>query len=382
MNKYFLIIVLLLVGITKALSYPNFIGKGYHACLTCHYNPFGNGPLNDYGRGVAASTLAGRLFIDESTTDEHLGESAGFLFNTPKNTWFRPALDYRGLYLIGDVNDSNSEPRVIHMQMDLSTTLIFGEKKNLIISGTYGVVPSNSRRNTNDDLWFSREHYIGYRPIESLGIYVGKMDKVFGIRHPDHTAYARVNNGIAQFDATHGVMVHVGRQKFDLGIQRFIGDKEKPEDEQTEGYTGKFEYSITDNIRLGISYLSEALQNKERTANSLLAKMGIGKGSSIMFEYGNTTEIENETNQQSTSQYIFMQNHILINRGLYFMMTLEQNNPNIEQSTQNYKISPGIQYFPFQRLELRAEVTNNKLYDSDTFQKDFWSFFGQMHLWF
>jgi hypothetical protein len=365
---------------SSLLAYPNFISKGYHACLTCHYNPFGNGPLNDYGRGVAGSTLADRLLISDKTTDEQLGESSGFLFSQPENKWFRPAVDYRSLYLIGDINDSKSEPMFIHMQMDASATMIFGEKKNLIVSGTYGVIPSNSSR-TKEEEWYSREHYIGYRPVESLGLYIGKMDKVFGIRVPDHTAYSRGYNNLGQYDATHGAVVHIGQKNFDLGIQYFIGNKEVPDDEQSQGYTTKLEYSISEKVRLGFSYLSEEYDTYTQTLNSLLAKMGIGKGSSVMLEYGQKDKTLN-TGSTVASQYLFMQNHILLKRGLFFMMTMEQYKADITSADEVYKITPGIQYFPFQRLEVRAELTNNKQYEAGTIKDDTWSFFGQMHLWF
>jgi hypothetical protein len=380
MFKISFLLFVLFTSTAKLYAYPNFIGKGYHACLTCHYNPFGNGPLNDYGRGVAASTLADRVFISDETTDEHLGESSGFLFGQPNNKWFRPAIDYRSLYMIGDINDSESEPRYIHMQMDATATMIFGEKRNLIVSGTYGVTPSNSTR-TGEEERYSREHFVGYRPTESLGLYLGKMDKVFGIRVPDHTAYSRGYNNIGQHDATHGAVVHIGRQSFDLGLQYFLGNKEVPTEEQSQGYTGKFEYSISENIRLGLSYLSEEYETYSQSLYSFLTKMGVGKGSSLMLEYGFKDKTL-DSGVATTSQYLFMQNHILLKRGLYFMMTMEQYKSDVSSASEVYKISPGIQYFPFQRVEIRAELTNKKQYQAGSVNDDTWSYFGQLHLWF
>jgi len=55
-------ILLTCVYSQSAKAYPNFIGHGYTSCINCHYNPFGGGPLTDYARAVAATTISSRNF--------------------------------------------------------------------------------------------------------------------------------------------------------------------------------------------------------------------------------------------------------------------------------------------------------------------------------
>jgi hypothetical protein len=385
---------MLLIPSIKAMAYPNFIGKGYQACLTCHYNPFGNGPLNDYGRAVGATAIADRLFVSKDTSDEELGERSGFLFSKPNQTWFRPSLDYRGMQLDRQIDQDKPVRKFIHMQMDATITLKFGEADKYIATFTHGVIPDNSVRPVNgeyNELQFSKEHYIGIRPIQELGIYLGKMDKVFGIRVPDHYSYAKRFGNLHQYSASTGVMLHWGQEEFDWGVQAFdgAGHIEKKESEQTKGFTTKFEYSIHKDVRVGVSVLSEEDPNQnKKDMKALTAKFKVGNGSSVMAEFG---EIVNTTNAnlQTTSNYMFMQNHLNLTRGLYFITTFEYFQSDIDKDSEVYVVSPGLQYFPWQRVELRAELRNERKFSSETInnnqtpiENDSWDFIGQVHLWF
>lgn len=375
-----------------SFAYPNFIGKGYQACLTCHYNPFGNGALNDYGRAVSANVIAGRLFVSDSTSDEELGNRSGFFFSKPQNKWFRPSLDYRGMQWEQDIDQQEPVKKYIHMQMEANVTLKFGEADKYIASFTHGVVPDNSARPLDssseiEELQFSREHYIGIRPVSSFGIYLGKMDKVFGIRVPDHNAFSKKYTNLHQYSSSTGVLLHYGKESFDAGFQIFNseGDVEKKQAEQTRGFTGKFEYDFFGNSRTGFSYLNEKDPlNKEKVVYALHSKLGVGNGSSVMFEIG---DIKNtpQGGVTTTSRYMFLQNHVLLFRGFYFMTTLEHYQPNVENNFEFYRVAPGLQYFPFQRMELRAEIYNLRTFNDDQSSpvtKDNWSYIGQIHLWF
>ncbi|MBD66909.1 MAG: hypothetical protein CME62_17030 [Halobacteriovoraceae bacterium] len=370
-------------------SYPHFIGKGYHACLTCHYNPFGNGPLNDYGRGVSATGLSGRLFMGEDVSDQDLSNRSGFLLNNPQKMWLKPALDYRRAVLDTDIRTDDGEPRYITMVADVSLSAVFGKAKDWIVTMTYGMVPSDSIPGgkaeydveAGDDLTFSREHYIGKRITPEVGVYLGKMDKVFGIRVPDHTAFSRSVTSNNQYSSTHGAVVHYGKQSFDLGVQYFIGDLEKEEEYRSSGLATKFEYSITKDVRLGVSYQNETFDNDSKLdSKAFIFKSAIGEGSSLMAEYGFQDRYDTE-GEATPQQYFFMQNHILLTKGLYYLTTFEQYNANTEQTNNIYRLSPGVQWFPLQRFELRADLINQKTISTTSATRDEWMFLGQVHIW-
>ncbi len=384
------IIFLIILFSGSAQAYPNFISKGYHACLTCHYNPFGNGPLNDYGRALGASAIADRLFIPDSVTDEKLAENSGFFFSKPSQKYIRPSIDYRGMQLNRGIDQDDPDRRYINMQIDLSLTAKFGKTDNYIATFTHGIVPDNSARpidGKTQELNYTREAYVGYRPVPSLGFYVGKMDKVFGIRIPDHNAYSRLSTNLNQYSASTGVMVHYGEEKFDFGIQYFNGegDIEKRDNEQTRGFTTLFEYSIFTDYRIGASLLTEEdINNNKKDIAAFIFKARVGKASSLMLETG---QINNElvSSGESSSRYIFMQNHLNLKRGMNFLFTYQYLQADIDKESEIFIYAPGFQYYPWQRVELRAEIQNQRVVDEDSntpVASDSWSFLGQVHLWF
>jgi hypothetical protein len=137
-----------------------------------------------------------------------------------------------------------------------------------------------------------------------------------------------------------------------------------------------------DNLRLGLSYLSETNDNKDNTsAMALIYKQAIGKGSSILFEYG-SVDTTPDGGDTINSSYAFLQNHIYLAKGLYYMMTFEHYNPNTEETANEYRISPGVQWMPVQRVELRFELTNQKAINTTISRRDSWYYMGQVHLWF
>ena len=385
-----LTILILILNCTSALAYPNFISKGYHACLTCHYNPFGNGPLNDYGRAVSASAISDRLFISNDTTDELLAERSGFLFSKPSQEYIRPSLDYRGMQLDQGIDQDKPTRRFIHMQMDATLTAKFGKANNYIATFTHGIVPDNSARiieGKKEELNYAREYYIGYRPLPEIGVYFGKMDKIFGIRIPDHNLFHKSKGNLNQYSSSKGAMLHWGKKSFDFGIQYFNGieDTEKTRAEETIGYTSKFEYSVADNLRIGFSFLDEKdADDNKKNMSALSLKARVGKASSIMIEAGQINDSKTVSGKKS-SQYLFMQNHLNIKRGLNFLFTYQYFQDDTKTNSEVFTFAPGLQYYPWQRVELRTEIQNQRSIDDNQDTpviQDSWSLLSQVHLWF
>jgi hypothetical protein len=381
MKKFALWPILLLLPCI-GYSYPHYIGKGYHQCMTCHSNPFGNGPLNDYGRGVAATALTDTVFNNKKTTNEQLSHRSGFFFNSAKSKFFRPSIDTRVGNLNTAIESEEPDQKIIIMQADINFTFQFGVNQKYFSSHTLSYVPADSATRGNlykenaqagEAYTHLRENYLGARVTQNLGLYLGKMDKVFGIRVPDHNAVNKNLTGIpSQHDATYGAMVHYGRELFDLGFQYYLGDYEKVEEFRSSGFSGKAEYSVTRDVRLGFSYLNETYEKAsgkpQHDAMAGIFKMGIGKGSSLLWEYGQKSKITN--NLKVSSNYFFMQNHIYLRKGLYYITTFQQANPDTSSTTNFYSFSPGIIYMPMQRVELRFDLTDTKTYSTTGVTKD------------
>jgi hypothetical protein len=372
--------------LNHVLAYPNFVGHGYTSCLTCHYNPFGNGPVNDYGRALSATTVSSRVFFDEHTTEEELAKRSGFLGTHPNQGWFRPGVDYRGLFIKRNVGKRNSQSNYIHMQGDVNGVIKLGSRDQVILSGTFGYAPMPSALKNSAQLgkvkeYRTREHYIGYRPVQSFGVYAGLMDKIFGIRTSDHTNYSRIINGVSQNDQSHGIQFHYTSNKVEAGVGYFIGNTIQDEEVKQRGFSAKLDYLLAYNSALGLSLLgssSEVLKNESAAVHFVA---GTGRGSAVLIELGqNTKQPLQGTSKKIQTQYSLAQFYFNAIRGLYLFQTFEHLKN--QDGTYNLRFGPGFQFFPMQRLEFRFDLKNTRSHLDQASVEDSWDLLGQVHLWF
>ncbi|MFZ4713144.1 MAG: hypothetical protein ACOYL6_05520 [Bacteriovoracaceae bacterium] len=373
----------LLLFSSKVLwAYPQFLGYGYTSCLNCHYNPLGNGPLTDYGRAVSAS-IAGRKLYPDSVAEEKLAEYSGFFFRKPSTTWLRPSLDYRGMRLTRSYGTKQEKTEFIHMQSDVNVVVKLGVRDQFISSITYGYVPTPiNKQAPNESNYRSREHYMGYRFNPELGLYTGLMDKAFGLRVADHNAFSRQTNNLSQNDQSHGATLHWGKSEFDLGVNYFIGNLNQDSNLRQKGASTIFEYTLFKNFRPGVSYLNSKSTFSKNNITALHGRIGVGKGSSLMIELGATNKESIITTKKIKSRYLFMQNHLNLMRGLFFVNTAEYYRGSVSSQDYVVRLGPGIQFFPMQRLELRADFYNTRSFNQNTASDDTWDLTAQAHLWF
>ncbi|MEQ1879209.1 MAG: hypothetical protein ABL958_21400 [Bdellovibrionia bacterium] len=386
MRNFFLVFALF--APSTSWSYANFIGYGYTSCATCHYNSFGNGPLNDYGRALWATEIAGRAFHGSNVDEESLGNQSGFLGSMKLPEFWKPSIGFRGLNYMSNVGGSSSQSRFIVMQGDFTNVLAFGSREDLAIVFNVGYIPkpqsavnSNNPKLTSN--WISREHYIRYSISRPLRIYLGMMDKVYGLRIPDHNAFSREQTALAQNDQAHGVIVGLSYDKFELGVGGFAGNLYQDEALRQIGASGMFEVELAEKWRLGASALSSGNQYVALNMAALHTRIGVGKGSSIMTELGAINRKPKNNSEASLAAYALMQNMLRIGRGMHWLTTFEYYTSDINKlKTKQMRFTPGFQWFPAQRIEMRVEAMNSRSYDPDNAQKDVWDLLGQIHLYF
>ncbi len=364
-----------------ARAYPSFIAYGYTSCLTCHFNPYGNGPLTDYGRALSATTISSRPFYaSKVTTDEDLGNQSGFLGSTNLGDHIRPAFDFRRLLLVSRL-DKDRKINIYQMQADANIVLKFGEDK-YYFSGTIGYAPDPQGAPTTQDHLISREHYIGARLNDHWGLYTGFADVLYGIRVPDHTAYSRMKTSLAQNDQVHGVFTHYTDDKIEGGIHVFAGNLYQAEELRPKGVSAEIEYEAWKKSRVGISALYSKNDYRKRIMSGLHLRSQIAEGQSVLAELG---IIHESTTIPATtlSNYLFLQSMHRIFRGLHVLANLEYYT--LEAFTPNaryYRFGPSLQYYPMQRIELRADLQDTKKVDSTAGNTNTLNFIGQMHLSF
>ena len=370
-----------------ALAYPHFIGLGYNSCITCHYNPFGNGPINDYGRAVSGTAIAGRDFYDEHKPEDLIASETGFFFKQPKsNQHWRPFIGYRGMVFRSNMGQESAKTEYIQMQLDANMVVKFGSQDQYIASGAFGYAPvPRSLQNTpaGDAMktYRTREHYIGWRPKPNFGIYFGLMDKPYGIRVVEHNSYSRISPQITQDDQAHGVILHYAGTSFEAGLDAFVGNLINKADIRTKGFSGTFEQTVFEKNRLGASILSQKNDYLKELATSIHSRSQISHGTSVLFELGRVDKTPTNGTNIRKEYYALLQNHIQTNRGLYVLNSMEYYKSSIDR---NYRVrfGPGLQYYPFSKLELRLDLYNTRNFNQEATSKDRWDLLLQAHAWF
>lgn len=380
---YILLILSLTLTSLNSWAYPQFISHGYNACLTCHYNPHGNGPLNAYGRGLSATAISDRILHNDEKSEQELSDNSGFMYMKDFHEKIKPSLDYRGLYLDRDVDKNDGESEFINMQADLNIVYLFDKEAKLFTSISYGYAPKPKSVAKEDiETYRSREHYIGYRPKKEIGFYLGMLDKVYGIRTPDHIAFSRQTTGLAQNDQTHGLVIHYNDDLFDLGVHTFIGNLDQDEALRQKGASIKLESNNNSKFKPGISALNSRSDFFASQLMSIHFKAAYSKGSSTLFEFGKQQKENIASLEVEKSTFLFLQNYLYLRRGTYFFTTAEYYRPNDELDTEIARIGPGFQYFLNQGVEFRFDLYNTKSFNPSAATKDTYDFTGQVHLWF
>jgi hypothetical protein len=380
----FIFSFLLLLIASTTLAYPAFVSYGYKNCMTCHYNGQGSGPLNDYGRALFSQEIASRSFYSAKTTDEELGESSGFLGKTSLPYWLRPGIKYRGLYLKTDPGSEISKTRVIHMQGEANLAVSFDQDQKYVLVGSYGYVPTPQGQSSTSTVkysnWLSREHYFRWQVNDAYFVFLGSMDKTYGIRIIDHTAYSRLYTGNAQNDQTHGVMVQHIRPDQEITGHVFVGNLAQDAENRQKGFSAMYEKDLGEFHRVGTSALMSNNSYVKWTRLEGHSKFGFGKGNSLLTELG---LVKNEIAATSTTTgvYAMIEANALMARGYNFVSQIDYYNQTTStQSPDLIRWSAGLLMFPAPRYEFRTFLVNGRAVSDSGVSPDQWALQAQLHL--
>lgn len=374
---------LLLLICPKANSYPSFISYGYSNCILCHYNGRGNGPLTDYGRGVFAAELAANDFTDPKKTEDDLSEESGFLGKKKLPNWFRPGIKYRGLWYQTNPGSKESLSKFIHMQADFNTAIHFDQEQKLVASFSFGYypVPASMKGDPNRPSdWITREHYLRYIYNPQLTLFVGLLDKAYGIRTADHTAFSRTKLGLAQNDQAHGVMAIYKMDTWEFTPQLFVGNLSQDSDLRQKGITFMAEKDLNEYQRVGANILTSEnnyVRNLRLSGHTL---MGFGIGNSLLVEAG-VNQNTPKTSEGKTGAYAMAESMALIRKGYYFLSQAEYYNQTMTtNSPDNLKWTFGMVSFPYLKTEFRLTLVTGRNISDESVGSDTWSIQSQLHL--
>lgn len=373
-------VILLFVAINTSHALPEFIGYKYNSCLTCHFNGLGNGPLNDYGRALWASEIAGKLFVSNKT-DEELADSSGFLGKKQLPWWIRPGIKARRLAY--QINPPTKETQDILMQANLNVALFFDQDQKYAFVASTDYVPIEQREDAspgeNVSEWISREHYFRWQATDDWWMYFGLTDKVYGLRIINHTAYSRVRVGLGQNDQSHGVVAHYIQPTWEWSGNIFVGDLLKKAETRHKGFSTMYEYDLKENWRIGVSALSSTSESVRHQRLGFLSKYGFGHGSAILYEMG-LIEDKLTDSEAKLGYYTYGEAIQKITRGHHFFVVAQSYKDKFGSKADNIKTAIGVLLYPVARTEFRFELEKNSQYANTTeVQKDTWALLAQIH---
>lgn len=368
---------------SRAWSYASFIGFGYTSCMTCHYNPHGNGQLNDYGRALFASEIAARPFWNKKASDEELAQKSSFTYQEPTPRFIHPSFKYRDLYLTTSPTGTNSYKRYV-MQADAGVALHFDENDKYIFVGSVGYTRLPLNQDVKEGAWnynlLSHEHYLRMQIAEEQFLSVGLIDIAYGLRLVDHTAVNRRGIGLDQNSQVHGVLYNYFPEKWIIGVHAFGGNQMRDEISRVSGASATVEYEMREKLTVGASALAGSTQLQKQTLTSVHSRIGVGKGSSLMTEWG-LNRTEPKTGDATTGAYGIVVGTMRLIRGLDVETQMEFLKSSLsEASREGYRYTFGFIYFPFQRVELRVQAVDSRSLSPNEVEGDAWAAQTQLHL--
>jgi len=383
--KFALTILVVLFANTVALAYPEFIGYGYTSCLTCHVNGLGNGPLNDYGRALWSAEIASRAFYPKSMSDEDIADQSGFLGKPDRLPyWIRPHVKHRQIQITTGLQGPDENRMHFKMQDDIGLTVSNESGK---YAGVVTYAPVQYNRLPRTERYIAREYYLRAEIVETWWLYVGLIEKVFGIRNVDHSSFQRTfqgfnpklnsANGNAQ---SNGVILHKISDNWEVAGNVFTGNPHEDVENRQKGFSVMGEYGVDEFKRLGASAMTAKNDRLQKDIYAVHYRQGLGKGSAFLFEYGYLQE-QPVANPQTRGSYNLFQTNINIVRGYNLKTTIERYNAEFKASSPDiWRWGIGILAFPLPRIELRADVINGRSFYEGPVADDSWTYQGQIHV--
>lgn len=363
MLHFFCFILALFSIFSRAgFSYPSYIAYGYTACLTCHFQPGGGGPINSYARAVQATEISGNLFNQSILQLEKFSEFPVRSFS--EKLEFQTS--FRGLWLARNIQSSVPSSSWITMQADLAARLHLSSQLQLV--GSLGYVPP-PRRGSDSSFGFqeyliSREHYLAYRPNREIGIYIGFLDPVFGLRIPEHNSYIRASLLLNINDQVHGILTHYLGKTADFYLHLIAGNFYQDSAIRPRGISSQVDFEITEAIRLGASVWWSKSDFRERQMIAAHAKTKLATGSSLLLQTSFFRQFLS-LRESEIGSADFAQIRLLLVKGLFGLFTFEHFIPDFKiNPTHFFRLGPSLEYLPFPKLEIRADFLASKSLDN------------------
>lgn len=275
----------------KAGAYPDYIGKGYTNCVTCHYSPSGGGFVNSYGGAVQQALFPD---VQPSPSISKVREKASV---TGYDDEGAPALQ---LGLGVDSRFMLATYGFFPMLLEVGGVAAYGR---LLAYGSVG--PRHPEASGVGYQVLSREHWLQFRFTDTLSVRGGRMVVPFGLRIPDHTAYTRTPMGFGFYGQTYGGEVDYVGELLVVQAAGFGGDfTEQTAALRERGAAGSVTVNVASRAAIGASGLYGNSDVVDRVAAALFARVRLIGASYLLAEVdGQHRTSPDETGRRSLATF-------------------------------------------------------------------------------
>jgi hypothetical protein len=215
-------------------------------------------------------------------------------------------------------------------------------------------------------------------------IYVGLMDKVFGLREVNHIAFSRYYPGLTQYDQSLGAKAQWVSEKWETFAGFFTGNPGEEPAARAGGFSVSTEYEWASRRRLGFSFLNSKSELIERQALAFHPRLGFEGGKALSLELGmvRETQLTAANLEPALKGYSLVQSYLPIVRGYNILIEAEWGRSDLlATSREGINWSLGFLTFPFPRAEFRATAIHSQFRTQfDRANRDEWTLMTQYHL--
>ena len=353
--------LLVLFAPARASAYPWMIRHGYSACMPCHTDPSGSGPLTPYGRVIGDSKLSMELGPESDV-------APGFMFGLLKTPdWLQFGGDIRGAILRTKVAGSPEQRRSILMRADLSATIT---TKHFVASATGGYAHEGALgaavTRSDRDNFVSREHWLGYTTGEdsTFMLRVGRMNLPYGIRSVEHNLWARTLtrtniNDHQQFGAAMAFSSGALRGE----VMAIFGSFQlRPDVYRERGYSAYVEAAVGTGLALGASSLvthrtldPSALSETWRQAHGVHVRYATPWQPLVLLSEWDYALVSSKEQFRRKGFVGYAQADIEAAQGVHFLVTGEAHNVGVQGPPPSWGLWLSYNWFLLRQTDLRID---------------------------
>ena len=182
--------------------------------------------------------------------------------------------------------------------------------------------------------------------------------------------------------------MHGASKSTEFGLHAIVGNLQQEAGIRPLGMSFMAEMDAMEKVRLGMSGLVSTSKARNRRMAALHLRAGAGQGSSALLEMGFVQDALKGASG-TLGSYLFTQTMSRVARGLHVLFTGEYKTADtFRPNVRYFRVGPSLQFFPMQRLELRADFLGSRSMggppnpNSTIVENDTFSFLSQVHFWF